>query len=180
MFRVRQLLAVLAVVGMTSLAGLIDPSSTYACSCIAPRPVAEYRGNAEYAVLVGRVANVDANQRGSFVVERWFQGGAAPVVPFSTGGGMCGPTVSAGQQLVLVSFVDAGVLQAGVCSPIGDLATAEGQALAQEVAAAFGAGRAADGDPPGAAGVPSGVIVGLGALVLLVGAVMIVARRERA
>ena len=180
MSRVRQLVAVLALAAMTSLAGLIDPSSTYACSCAPPRPVAEYRGNPEYLVLVGRVANVDANQNGSFIVERWFQGGAAPVVPISTGGGMCGPMVSAGQQLVLVSAVDAGVLQAGVCSPIGDLATAEGQALAQEVATAFGAGRAADGDPPNGTAIPIGVLVGLGALALLVGAVTVVARRERA
>ena len=182
--RVRQVFAVLALVGITALAGLVDPSSTYACSCVPPGPIAEYRGNPDYAVLAGRVANVDANQRGTFAVEQWFQGGAAPIVPIQGGQGAdCGLPIAAGQHLVLVSFVEGGVVHAGVCTPSGDLSTPEGQALAQEVAAAFGPGVPVEGEPPDTSGVPFGiplgVLVGLGALALLVGAVMFIARRER-
>ncbi|MCI0347088.1 MAG: hypothetical protein L0221_16875 [Chloroflexi bacterium] len=180
MIHASSILAALVMLGLMSLGDLIDPSSTYACSCVPPRPIAEYRGNPEYAVLVGRVANVDANQRGTFAVEQWFQGGAAPIVPIQGGmGADCGLPISAGQHLVLVSFVEGGVVHAGVCSPSGDLSTADGQALALEVVTAFGPGVPADGDPPDAGGVPVGVLVGISALVLLVAAVMLVARRER-
>ena len=178
MIRVRTLVAVLALTALSALAGLVDPGSTYACSCVQPRPIAEYRGNSEYAVLAGRVAAVDANQRGSFAVEQWFQGGAAPIVPIQGGQGAdCGLPIEAGQHLVLVAFVEGGTIHAGICSPSGDLNTREGQALAREVVTAFGPGVAVGGDdPPASGGVPMGVLLGLAALVI---GVMLVASRER-
>ena len=181
MVRIRTLLAVFALVGLSALAGLVDPTSTYACSCVQPRPIAEYRGNPEYAVLVGRVASIDANQRGSFAVEQWFQGGSDPIVPVQGGQGAdCGLPLATGQHLVLVAFVESGIVHAGVCSPAGDLNTPDGQALAREVVAAFGPGVAVGGDdPPAAGGLPVGILVGVGALAALVIGVMLVARRER-
>ena len=181
MIRVRTLLAVFALVGLSSLAGFVDPGSTYACSCIQPRPIAEYRGDPDYAILVGRVASVDANQRGSFAVEQWFQGGSNPIVPVQGGQGAdCGLPLATGQHLVLVAFVESGVVHAGICSPSGDLNTPEGQALAREVVTAFGPGVTVGGDdPPDKGGLPIGMLVGLGALGALVIGVMLVARRER-
>ena len=183
MSRVRSILAAFALVGLGTLGGLVDPSSTYACSCIPPGPIAEYRGNADYAVLAGRVAAIDANQRGSFAVEQWYQAGripVAPIVPIQGGQGAdCGMPLSAGQHLVLVAFTEAGVVHAGVCTPSGDLDKPEGQALANEVVAAFGPGTPVDDPQEGDAGLPVGILVGLGALALLVVAVLLVARRER-
>ena len=182
MVRFRTLLAVFALVGLGGLAGLVDPNSTYACSCVQPRPIAEYRGNPEYAVLVGRVASIDANQRGSLAVEQWFQGGSDPIVPVQGGQGAdCGMPLATGQHLVLIAFVESGIVHAGVCSPSGDLNTPEGQALAREVVTAFGPGVAVGADDPSdASGLPVGILVGLGALAALVIGVMLVARRERA
>jgi len=181
MIRVRTLLAVFALVGLSSLAGFVDPGSTYACSCIQPRPIAEYRGDPDYAILVGRVASVDANQRGSFAVEQWFQGGSNPIVQVQGGQGAdCGLPLATGQHLVLVAFVESGVVHAGICSPSGDLNTPEGQALAREVVTAFGPGVTVGGDdPPDKGGLPISVLVGLGALGALMIGVMLVARRER-
>jgi hypothetical protein len=180
----RSILAAFVLVGLGALGSLVDPSSTYACSCVPPGPIAEYRGNPDYAVLAGRVASIDANQRGSFAVEQWYQAGripVAPVVPVQGGQGAdCGMPLRAGQHLVLVAFTDAGVVHAGVCTPSGDLDTPEGQALANEVIAAFGSGTPVDGEPPGDTGFPFGIAVGLGALALLVAGVFLVARRERA
>lgn len=183
MIRLRTLLAVLALVGLSALAGLIDPGSTYACSCVQPRPIAEYRGDPDYAILVGRVASVDANQRGSFAVEQWYQTGripVAPVVPIQGGQGAdCGMPLSAGQHLVLVAFTEAGVVHAGICTPSGDLNTPEGQALGNEVVAAFGPGTPVEGDPPASELPIAGIAIGGLALLALVVAVLFVARRER-
>jgi hypothetical protein len=181
MIRARTLATVFALVGLSALAGLVDPRSTYACSCVQPRPIAEYRGDPDYAILVGRVASVDANQRGSFAVEQWFQGGSNPIVPVQGGQGAdCGLPLATGQHLVLVAFVESGVVHAGICSPSGDLNTPEGQALAREVVTAFGPGVTVGGDDsPDEGGMPIGVLVGLGALAALVIGVMLVARRER-
>jgi hypothetical protein len=181
MIRVRTLFAVFALVGLSALAGLVDPNSTYACSCVQPRPIAEYRGDPDYAILVGRVASVDANQRGSFAVEQWFQGGRDPIVPIQGGQGAdCGLPLATGPHLVLVAFVESGIVHAGICSPSGDLNTPDGQALAREVVAAFGPGvTVGGGGPPEGSSVPLGVLIGLGALAALVIGVMLVARRER-
>ena len=183
MVRIRTLLAVFALVGLSALAGLVDPNSTYACSCVQPRPIAEYRGDPDYAVLAGRVASVDASQRGSFAVEQWFQGGSAPIVPIQGGQGAdCGLPLSTGQHLVLVAFMEAGqnTIHAGICSPSGDLNTPDGQALAREVVTAFGPGVAVGAEEPTeTGGLPVGVLIGFGVLAALVIGVMLVARRER-
>ena len=181
MVRIRTLFAVFALVGLSALTGLIDPSSTYACSCVQPRPIAEYRGDHDYAVLAGRVASVDANQRGSFAVEQWFQGGSNPIVPIQGGQGAdCGLPLAMGQHLVLIAFVESGTVHAGICSPSGDLNTPDGQALAREVVTAFGPGVTVGAEePPETGGLPVGVLIGFGALAVLVIGVMLVARRER-
>jgi hypothetical protein len=179
----RPLLAFAALLTFAAAGSLAQPECAYACSCVPPRAIADYRGDKDYAILVGRVADVDANQRGRFEVERWYQGGSADVVAVQGGGGAdCGLPLSAGQRLVLVAFVDPAeqVIHAGICSPSGDLSTPEGQKLGQEVVNVFGAGQPIEGGNAGGDIPFLGLAVAGGLLVLLVGGVMVVAGRERA
>ena len=178
----RPLLALVAFVALTAAGSLAAPTCAYACSCIPPEDIADYRGKPDVVILAGTVATIGPDQRGTFAVERWFQGGTAAVVPIRGGQGAdCGLPLSAGQRLIFVGDVEDGVIQAGICSPSGDLSTPEGQALLGDAAAAYGDGVEPAGAPTGEGdGVPSIVLiaVGIGA-VLVVASIVAFARRER-
>jgi len=117
----RPLLALVAFVALAAAGSLAAPTCAYACSCIPPQAIADYRGQPDVVILAGTVATIGPDQRGTFVVERWFQGGTAAVVPIRGGQGAdCGLPLSAGQRLIFVGYVGDGVIQAGICSLSGD------------------------------------------------------------
>src|SRR3972149_11935598 len=94
---IRSALGVLALVGALGIAGLATAPCAFACTCMPPGDVAAYRGQEDIVVLAGTVATIDANQVGTFQVERWYQGGAAAVVPIRGGqGDDCGLPPAAG------------------------------------------------------------------------------------
>jgi len=178
----RPLLALVAFVALTAASSLAAPTCAYACSCIPPEAIADYRGQPDVVILAGTVATIGSDQRGTFAVERWFQGGTAAVVPIRGGQGAdCGLPLSAGQRLIFVGDVEDGVIKAGICLPSGDLSTPEGQALARDAAAAYGGGVEPTGSPPSQGdGSPSIILiaVGIGA-VLILASVLAFTRRER-
>jgi hypothetical protein len=172
-------LAVAVLAGSFSLLGLATPDCAYACSCIQPQPIATYVDQPDTMVLTGTVVAMDAaRQRGTFHVERWYQGSSeVSDVPIMGGDGAnCGIPLTVGQELVMVAFVADGFLQPNICSPWADLSTPEGQQLRDETIEAFGEGTqpddaAAPGEPTSGDGgfaVPWIVVIGGGAVALIV------------
>ncbi|HEX4897839.1 MAG TPA: hypothetical protein VFV53_05710 [Candidatus Limnocylindrales bacterium] len=143
MRHLRIALAVAVLAGGFSLLGLAAPGCAYACSCIQPQPIAEYANEPGTLILKGTVTVYDeTSRRGQFHVERWFKGSSDLAdIPIRGGDGAdCGLTLTSGQTLVMVAFEEEGVLAPNICSPWGDLATAEGQALEAQTIEAFGEG----------------------------------------
>jgi len=139
-------LAVAVLAGGFSLLGLAYPGCAYACSCMEPQPIATYVGQPDTMVLTGAVVAMDATtQRGTFHVERWYQGSSeVSDIPIMSGDGAnCGIPLTVGQELVMVAFVADGFLQPNICSPWADLSTPGGQQLRDETIEAFG-----EGTPP--------------------------------
>lgn len=172
-------LAVAVLAGSFSLLGLAAPGCVYACSCIRPQPIGTYVDQPDTMVLTGTVVAMDANQRGTFRVDRWYQGSSeVSDVPIMGGDGAnCGIPLSLGQELVMVAFVTEGFLQPNICSPWADLSTPEGQLLRDETIEAFGEGTRPDdatapGEPTGGEGdgfaVPWIVVIGGAAVALVV------------
>lgn len=190
MRHLRIALAVAVLAGGFSILGLAAPDCAYACSCIQPRPIAEYASEPDTLILSGTVTALGQDLRGSFRVERWFKGSSdVAEIPIQGGnGGGCGLGLSVGQQLVMVAYVSEGVLQPSICSPSGDLSTPEGQQLQAETVAAFGEGTAPggaetpaggtprDGGIPGIALLGGAVVVGL--IAIVAGASFLSSRRE--
>jgi len=136
-------LAVAVLAGSFSLLGLATPGCAYACSCVQPEPIAAYANEPDTLILKGTVTVYDeTSHRGQLHVERWFQGSSDVAdIPIQGGDGAdCGLTLTSGQALVMVAFENEGVLVPNICSPWGDLATAEGQALEAQTVDAFGEG----------------------------------------
>lgn len=185
MRQLRAALGATVLVGVLGVAGLATAPCAFACSCVPPGPIADYRGQEDIVVLAGTVATLDADQRGSFLVERWYQGGAAAVVPIRGGQGAdCGLPLTLGQHLILVAYAGEGIVAAGICTPSGDLNTPEGQKLAQEVAAAFGPGAVPAGSGDDDGGEDAGIVGPVALAVVIGGALLLVsvlafARRER-
>ncbi len=168
------MVAVLAV-GF-GVVGLANPDCAYACSCIQPRPIAEYGAEPGTVILTGTVTAVDQDQQGLFHVERWYKGTSTAVdLPIRGGNGAdCGVALSVGDHMVMVAYVEDGVLHSSICSPWGDLATPEGRQLEDEALLAFGEGTV-PGDPGEPAGTPPDtftipwiVVIGGGAVVVLI------------
>jgi len=172
--RIRIALAVAVLAGGFSILGLATPDCAYACSCIQPKPIAEYANEPDTFILSGTVTFVAPESlRGTFRVERWFKG-AGDVADIPIQGGMgadCGIPLTVGQQLVMVAYVNDGVLTPSICSPWGDLSTPEGQQLQADTVAAFGEGTAPGGDE-----VPGGVGSGDGGIpwILIAGAAVVI------
>jgi hypothetical protein len=136
-------LAVAVLAGSFSLLGLAAPGCTYACSCVQPQPIAAYANEPDTLILKGTVTVYDEmSRRGQLHVERWFQGSSDIAdIPIQGGDGAdCGLTLTSGQTLVMVAFANDGVLVPNICSPWGDVATAEGQALEAATVEAYGEG----------------------------------------
>ena len=180
MSHLRITLAVAALAAGLSLLGFANPGCTYACSCAEPQPMETYVGQPETLVLTGTVVAMDARQRGTFHVDRWYQGSSeVSDLPISGGDGAnCGIPLTVSQELVMVAFEQDGVLQPNICSPWADLSTAEGQQLRDQTIAAFGVGLPPDGEAsPGpdspAAGesglaIPGIIVYGAAAVLALV------------
>ncbi|HET9522538.1 MAG TPA: hypothetical protein VFO73_15930 [Candidatus Limnocylindrales bacterium] len=171
-----------------------------ACSCAMPTSLAE-QATAEHAIFAG-TADVLQARGVPVVVERWFWGaGAAPVVwltadSFGDDGASCRTSPPPpGSQWIWVTWLpgNQGDFGAGLCSPAGNLATPEGQAMFEEAVATFVgvAIPSAEPDPTAApAASPStapadqtGLLVGLAiaiASLALFGAIVLVARRRSA
>ncbi len=180
MRHLRIALAVAVLAGSFSLVGLAAPGCAYACSCIEPQPIGTYVDQPDTMVLTGTVVAMDATtQRGTFHVERWYQGSSEiSDIPIMGGdGASCGIPLTVGQELVMVAFVAEGFLQPNICSPWADLSTPEGRQLRDETIESFGEGSvpddaAAPGEPTSGDGggfaVPWIVVIGGGAVALLV------------
>ena len=143
MRHLRIALAVAVLAGSFSLLGLAAPGCAYACSCVQPQPIAAYAGEPDTLILKGTVTVYDeTSQRGQFHVERWYKGSSDVAdIPIQGGDGAnCGLPLTGGQTLVMVAFENEGVLAPNICSPWGDLATAEGQALEAQTVEAYGEG----------------------------------------
>jgi hypothetical protein len=149
----RVALAITVLAGGFSLLGMAVPDCAYACSCIQPRPIAEYAAEPDTLVLSGTVTAVGQDMRGTFRVDRWYKGSSdIPEIPIQGGNGAdCGLGLAVGQELVMVAFVSEGILSPNICSPWGDLSTPEGRQLRADAVAAFG-----EGTPPGGAEEPAG------------------------
>lgn len=185
MHRFRVALAVAVLAGGFSLLGLAAPDCTYACSCVQPEPIATYGEQPEAMILTGTVAAMDpVTQRGTFHVDRWFKGSSeVSDIPILGGdGASCGIPMAVGQEMVMVAYVQDGILQSSLCAPWGDLSTPEGQALRDEAIEAFGEGTTpgdvgeapAPGTPTSGDGgfaIPWIVVIGGGLIVIIIGVI---------
>lgn len=162
MRHLRITLAVAVLAGGFSLLGFANPDRAYACSCIQPKPIAEYANEPDTLILTGQVTAYDAtSRRGLFRVERWYQGSSEVAdVPIQGGDGAdCGIPLTVGQQLVMVAYAAEGVLSPNICSPWGDLSTPEGQQLADETLLAYGEGSPPGGEEPPGGDAPEGFAI---------------------
>ena len=179
MHRFRIALPVAVLARGFSILGLAAPDCAYACSCIQPRPIAEYANEPDTLILSGTVTALGQDLRGTFRVERWYKGSSdIPELPIQGGNGAdCGLGLAVGQQLVMVACVNEGVLAPNICSPWGDLATPEGRQLADETLLAYGegtvpgGGEAPTGTPADTFGIPWIVVIGAAVIVVLIGIV---------
>lgn len=190
MRHLRIALAVAVLAGGFGILGLAAPDCAYACSCIPPKPIAEYAAEPDTVILSGTVTSVAPESlRGTFQVERWYKG-SSDTAELSIQGGMgsdCGLPLTVGQRLVMVAYVNEGVLQPSICSPWGDLSTPEGTQLLAETVAAFGEGTAPGGveEPTGGTsgdgGIPGIVLLGgavvVGLIAIVAGASFLSGRR---
>lgn len=175
MRHLRIALAVAVLAGGLSVLGLALPDCAYACSCIQPRPIAEYANEPDTLILSGTVTAVGQDLRGTFRVERWYKGSSDVAdIPIQGGNGAdCGIPLTVGQQMVMVAYVSEGVLQPNICSPYGDLSTPEGQQLANDALLAYGEGTVPgggepEGTPPDTFGIPGIVVIGGAAVVAVI------------
>jgi len=181
---------------LTTAVWLSAAGPTFACSCVAPGPMADYDGD-ENAVFSGIAGQLDA--RGVPVqVTTWYHGrGAAPLVylaksSFGDSAG-CGATApAAGTGWIWVTWLpeDGGDPGTGLCNPSAQLGTPEGNAMVADATATFGGAPppGAEVDPPDAAPRPTvppdaavAVLVGTLAIgvVLFVLVVVLARRRSR-
>ena len=134
------LLAVALVVALGGL--LISARPVGACSCVANQSMRDY-ATAENAVFTG-TAGAREGRGVPVKVDRWFWGvGAAPVVWLAASSfgdsAACGtePPPAGTAWLWVAWRVETGDLSTGLCSPAGNLAGPEGQALLAEAMSVF-------------------------------------------
>lgn len=141
----RPILILLAALLAASGILLATARPAAACSCAGFTSMKDY-ANADTAVFSGTAGLRDA--RGVPVeIDRWFWGrGAAPVVWLAAtsfgDGNSCGTNPPPpGSAWVWVTWLppDGGDFGTGLCSPAGNLATPEGQAMLDEAVSVFGA-----------------------------------------
>jgi hypothetical protein len=177
--RLRITLAVAVLAGGFGLAGFANPGCVLACSCIQPKPIAEYAAEPDTLILKGAVIAYDATaRRGVFRVDRWYQGTSdIAEIPIKGGDGAdCGIPLVVGQELVVVAYASEGVLVPNICSPWGDLSTTEGQELDAQAVEAYGEGTSPAGEEEptaesGGFAVPWIALLAGGAIVIVIGVI---------
>ena len=147
------------LVGALAASQLALPTSTFACSCMAPDPAAPIFTGEEAAVFVGTAGQPLPNGAYEFAVERWFVGGNAPVVQVASerqpmpDGGMaintCGLHFEVGDRLIMAAGLADGIYQPALCSPHAVVASDEGARLIEAATTTFGAGAPPGEQPPG-------------------------------
>ena len=149
---VRTALLALLMTAAVSAARLAAPGGAFACSCAMPKALVEYRAEPNVVILAGTIAAVNG-EAGTFAVERVFKG-PVPGPNLQIRGGdsaMCGVPLKLAARIVMVAYMEAGVVHPSSCSPFATLPSAEGDALLAEAEAAFGGAA-----PPGVAAPPGG------------------------
>jgi len=154
---VRTALLALLMTAAVSAARLASPGGAFACSCAMPKTLVEYRAEPNVVILAGTIAAVNG-EAGTFAVERVFKG-PVPGPNLQIRGGdsaMCGVPLKLAARIVMVAYMEAGVVHPSSCSPFATLPSAEGDALLAEAEAAFGGaappgGATEPADPPSAA-----------------------------
>jgi hypothetical protein len=184
----RRAVLFLAVAFLVAFCGLlITARPVAACSCVAFGSMKDY-AKPENAIFTGTAGAAQA--RGVPVqVDRWLWGkGAAPVVWLAASsfgdGASCGTTPpKPGTAWLWVAWLpgNRGDFGTGLCSPSGDLATPEGQAMLADALTVFQAipPPAATPEPTAAAagppGTPDPVATSRDATGLTIGAVLVAA-----
>jgi len=190
MIRIPRIILVAALLTATlSAAQLAAPGGVFACSCAMPKPLVEYRADPNVVILAGTIAAVNGED-GVFAVERVFKG-PVPAARLQIQGGdsaMCGVSLKLAARIVMVAYMDAGVIHPSSCSPFASLPSAEGDALLAEAEAAFGgvAPTGAPVEPPDPAplaetdaALPIVLLAVLAIVGALFGLVALLARRGR-
>ena len=155
----RRLASLLSVSFLATALWLTAAGPTFACSCMAPQPMAFY-ATEDAAVFSGTTGPKD-NRGVPVRVATWFSGeGAAPIVYLSSNsfgdGAGCGTNVPpAGMDMIWVTYLpeEGGDPVSGLCSPHAQLGTPEGDAMLKDALATFGGVVPHGGtptDPPGA------------------------------
>ena len=119
------------------------PGNVFACYCVAPDSVAEYRTQPEIAIVAGTL--IDAS---TFRVERLYRGpvavGANPILVDSSS---CGFPMQKGERWILAARVFKGELRPSICD-LNRVGTEGGDALLADIAAVFGAQEPLGDDSP--------------------------------
>lgn len=179
--RTRTLAAAILCVVAVAAGRAAAPPSAFACTCMSIDQANPFTGE-EGAVLVGRVGADDGTGVFAFTVERWFKGGAEPVVGLASGTrrhadgtwsmNTCGLALTPGQALILGAHREGAILSASSCSPHGDPSSGLGQALLAAARRTFGDGVAPGGTtaPPDNQGIDIAAIAlgTVGGVLLLV------------
>jgi hypothetical protein len=183
-----------AVLAISISLGYAAPAA--ACSCVAPQPMAAYRGDPNQTIFTGIVQRPDA--KGVPVsVTRWFQGLAPAAIVwldvsgFGADGASCGtPLPPAGSEWIFVAYrTETGGLGVNLCTPHAPASAAEGQAIFADAVATFGEGIVTPAtEPPGTTSVTPAGSVGLplslpvlvaGGIAVLAGLALLLARGRR-
>jgi len=182
MRQLRLMVAVAILASGTAAVRLATPSCVAACSCVEPKALREYLADPNVVLLAGTVVQMAADpqlggggQRGTLAVQRVFKGPmtGAQIPIADSDGAACGIGVSAGQSLIFVGYVDAGVVRPSLCFPHADLASPEGQALLAEARSIFGAGPSVGSAAPGPSPTGDSLFAGAGWALLIAAAIAV-------
>lgn len=130
------------------------PRPVVACSCVAPIDALEMAGQDQSATVFTATTGVTVGDQMQVLVTRWFRGqplsGLATVQILLGDGASCGMSpLPAGRGYLFMTYPSETSKHAlSLCSPQGDLATGDGQALLARAVDLYGAGVAAPTDAP--------------------------------
>lgn len=158
MHRSGRLLLALALV---AVAHLWIPRPAVACSCVPPLDSLEMAAGDVTATIFAATTGPTVGDQMQVVVTRWFRGqsiGGVAAVQINLGdGASCGMSpLPAGHGYLFMTYPSETSPHAlSLCSPQGDLATPDGQALLARAVQLYGAGAAPPGDSTPATVAPS-------------------------
>lgn len=179
-----------AAVFVQALAG---PGRALACSCVMPMPTIAEAATQPGTVVVAGIIGPQQPEQTPLQVDTWFFGGAPqPVIWMSFGSRMmtsCDPFVEVGERRLMVLFrQDGGLFSYNPCVQSGVIGTPEGDAALATAQELFGGEPIATpvptpppqiGDTPGLDAARLYVIGAVGAGVLLLAAVVLIAMLRR-